>query len=439
MVTLLSGVKSVRRTKTVSHWFTCLLTVILLMVAVVPLSAEAEPHRGRGGGSGCKGCPLVTKNDLVYIGGFRVPGATYGDSRAAYSQGIIALGANRDSIFLVGHAWDQAIGEFSIPPLVNSTDIAAFNMATNIQPFSKVLNRAPSGNPQNLDRIGGMALAGGSLVVNAYEYYDAPADDTHTTLVLHAPYNLLSSPASGFDSYDARAHASGWLSKIPPEWQTSMLGSYIAGNSSGEPIISRLSVGPSAFAFYPEKSITSPHLPSTITTTKLLDYSLAHPVGYTSGTVEDYLRNVNLTNKLWTHISRATYGFIVPATRSYFVVGFSGGHESGVGYKITQDSGNLCGGYCAYQAADSYGYYWIFNLDDLAKVKSGAIQPYDVVPYEYGKFEVPANASASGHKHIMGGTYDSTNQILYLVVRDGDTLQGIEPKPLIVAYKVRKF
>lgn len=376
--------------------------------------------------------PLITKSDFEYIGGFKIPNNTYGVSRAGYSQGKIALGANRDTLFLVGHAQHQAVAEFSIPSLVNSPDTVTFNTATNIQPFTTVLNRAPSGNTQGMDRIGGMAFIGRSLVINTYEYYDALQDDTHTTMVLHEPGNLAGSSVSGFDGYDARAHAAGWISPIPPEWQTVLKGSYITGDSSGKPIIGRTSVGPSAFAFYPERSIALPHSPATLTTTKLIDYNLARPIGHTSGTTEEYLYNTNLTNKLWTHLSTGAYGFIVPSTRSYVVIGSSGGHEGGVGYKITTDQGRLCGGYCAHQAADNYGYYWIFNLDDISRAASGEIQTHEIMPYEYGKFEIPINDA--GPKQIIGGTYDPIGKTLYLVVNK----QGYEPIPTILAYKIKE-
>jgi hypothetical protein len=62
------------------------------------------------------------------------------------------------------------------------------------------------------------------------------------------------------------------------------------------------------------------------------------------------------------------YGVLLPDTRTYLVVGSSAGHRSGIGYKITQDDDTECGGYCAYSADDSYGYYWMFGVDDLPAV-----------------------------------------------------------------------
>ena len=151
---------------------------------------------------------------------------------------------------------------------------------------------------------------------------------------------------------------------------------------------------------------------------------------------ENYLRNVDLTNDLWTHLSYAAYGFIIPGTRTYMTIGFSGGHNSGVGYKPTQDNGNVCGGYCSYEAADNYNYYWLWDLDDLLAVKSGEMNAYDVVPYEYGEFTTPFQPT-TGMYRIVGGAFDSARNILYLSLRNVDWSQSIyEPAPVIIAYRI---
>ena len=174
-----------------------------------------------------------------------------------YSEGPIEYNTNNHSLFIVGHSHHQAIAEFAIPQLVQSGNINDLNMAANpIQEFSTVLNRTSGGNPQNINRIGGMELISGpngwELIVNAYEYYDAPADNSHATMVIRNPKNLASSNIAGFYEFEGSSgHTSGWISPIPAEWQSSLGATYITGQSSGIPIISRTSVGPSAFAFDP--------------------------------------------------------------------------------------------------------------------------------------------------------------------------------------------
>jgi hypothetical protein len=157
----------------------------------------------------------------------------------------------------VGHSHQQAVAEFAIPELVDSKVLTKLNMANApLQPFAKILNRASGGNPQGNNRIGGMLCvsgpAGSELLVNAYEYYDAPADNTLSMLVIRKATDLAKSKVDGyFQVQGGPGHAAGWMSPIPEPWRTVLGGAYLMGNSSGIPIISRSSVGPSAFVFDP--------------------------------------------------------------------------------------------------------------------------------------------------------------------------------------------
>ena len=147
------------------------------------------------------------------------------------------------------------------------------------------------------------------------------------------------------------------------------------------------------------------------------------------------LDNESRTNTIWTHLSRTNYGFIVPGTRSYLTIGNSGGHDSGVCYKCTQDDGNLCGGYCPPKADDRYQFYWLWDVNDLLAVKEGSLLPHEVLPYDYGKFNTPFQAN--GMKGIGGGSFDPATGNLYLSVQRGDTEQGTYARPpVIVMYNV---
>src|SRR5690554_4316617 len=145
----------------------------------------------------------VTPDDFNFVGAFRVPSAQFGVSNMNFSEGPIALHPERNSVFLVGHAHQQAIAEFEIPELVNSSVVAELNTAPDpLQGFAGVLNRVD--NPQAIDRVGGLAFLedgegeGYDLLIHAYEYYDAPADNTHTTLMLRDPDDLQGSEVDGY-------------------------------------------------------------------------------------------------------------------------------------------------------------------------------------------------------------------------------------------------
>jgi len=381
--------------------------------------------------------PLLHKNDFEYTGAFRVPAHTYGESAAAYTEGPITLGADGKSFYLVGRIAHQAIAEFLIPELVKSTNLTDLNMATVIQPFSKVLDDRPAtGNPQGMDRIGGMEYVDGELIVNTYVYYDSTVKTMHTTLVVKDAANLAGSAVGGYYGYEARAHASGWISPIPQVLQGILGGTHIAGNSNISPIISRYSAGPTAFAINPRQYILGNNTASTIPTSTLLDFSLENPLGDSEKQGDRYLDNVDHLNDLWTRISGAVYGFIVPGTRTYATIGYSGGHVGGVGYKIIQDNGNLCGGPCSNLAADNYNFYWLWDLNDLIAVKRGEKLSYEIMPYSYGVFDAPFQPPSGANK-IVGGAFESTEHVLYLVIENGDLEQNkYEPLPVIVAYRI---
>lgn len=373
--------------------------------------------------------PRLAVAMLQYEGAFRLPADEFGASSLNYSEGPLVYNPARNSIFIVGHNHQQALAEFAVPALIKSTKLAELNMASApLQNFVTVLNRTSGGNPQALDVIGGLGLLDGQLVVNAYEYYDASTDNTHTTLIVRNSSELARSRVEGFYTFAGGAgHTSGWLSPIPPAWQTLLGGTHLTGQSSGMPIISRLSVGPSAFAFN-ARDLTNANVPNPIPTATLLDFSLAHPL-------HDDLENNSRNNDLWTHLSRATFGVIVPNTRTYATFGYSGGHKSGVCYKCTQSNGYECGGYCAPEAKDYQQSFWFWDVNDLLKVKNGEIAPHSVRPYAHGALPTPFE---NAEHQIGGGSFDPTSNRLFFSIQKADTAQGqYANPPVIVAYRIQ--
>ncbi len=388
-------------------------------VAICLVLLQCTSVRGQSPAS----LPLLEIEDLRFEGAFRVPADEYGISSMNYAEGPLAYHPGRHSLYIVGHSHHQAIAEFGVPDLVASTDLAALNLAdAPRQTFMPILDRAQGGNPEALDRIGGLAFIPGAneraLMVNAYEYYDAPADNVLTSLLLETPARMETSAVLGYFALAGGAgHTSGWISPIPEPWQPALGGTYLAGQSSGIPIIGRASVGPSAFAFDPTA------LGNPTPTAKLLDFSLAHPL-------HGDLENASRTNDVWTHLSRAVYGLIVPGTRTYLTLGYSGGHASGVCYKCTQNDGTECGGYCAPDAGDYAPYYWLWDVSDLVAVREGRLESHAVQPYTYGSLALPI---PSPIQQIGGATFDPASGLLYLTIQHADTAQGEYANPPVVA------
>ena len=368
---------------------------------------------------------VMSFDEISFEGAFALPADTFGDSSLNYAQGVMEV--NDGSLFIAGHAHDDAIAEFLIPDLTASFDKDSLvSSGAPVQQFSSMLNRVANGNAEGLDQITGLEVVDGSLVVNAIEFYDAPADNTTTTFVVSDANNLSGSSVSALHRMQGSARASGWLSKIPPEWRERLGASYISGNSSGDPIIVRHSAGPSAFAINLPADLRGTE-PRTISASELQGFSLREPL-------HADLFNESRSNRLWTHISHARYGFIVPGTRTYMTLGWSGGHTTGVSYKNTLEDGYECPGHCPNSLTDFYNFYWLWDMDDWARVQNGEILPHQLLPYDYGEFDLPFQST--GYINEIGGaSFDEATGILYISVLRANS-SGFNNPPVIVAYRV---
>jgi len=166
-----------------------------------------------------------------------------------------------------------------------------------------------------------------------------------------------------------------------------------------------------------------------VRTSELLGFSLDRPLNRD-------LYNKTGKNNVWTHLSHARFGFIIPGTYTYATFGHSGGHGSGLGYKLNRGAEGDCPGYCSVDPSDVYNYYWLWDMRDLFKVKSRRLRASDVRPYESGVFDIPFQTT----KHINpigGGSYDADSGTLYLsVVNANNTLGQYSNPPVIVAFKI---
>lgn len=217
------------------------------------------------------------------------------------------------------------------------------------------------------------------------------------------------------------------MGPIPQEWQARLGGRYYTGWASNYSIIGRYSVGPSLFTFDPDDMLAFAS-PGPVDAEAKMEFP--HHDGHYLGS--DALQaEAGAAPALWNFLSRAVYAFIIPGTKTFAAIGSSGGVDSGIGYKITQDDGTLSGGYSSYAARDNYNYYWLFDLDEILDAENA----YDPRPYAYGRWSVPFDG---GHEHpILGGTYDPSRGILYVSLAGAGQVGDYDYVPLIAAYKIR--
>lgn len=371
--------------------------------------------------SGISDPELLEISDLTYTGAFRVSSDTFGESSSNYASGAMAYNADNNSIYIVGHQQVNAIAEFPIPELLQETNLMALNVVSPLQGFKTILDAVD--NPTGVNRINGMIYKNGQLIVNAEVWYDASGTNSNTTLVVRNAASLNTSAIDGYYALNGAAHAAGYLSPIPAEWRERFNSEYLTGWSSVNSIISRYSYGPTLFTFNIADLMNGMSKSGPVQTVPFMNFSFNDQNFITPPSGDP-------GQDLWNYLSKGIYGFIVPGTRTFAVFGSTGGIASGVGYKITQDNGNLCGGYCAYQASDYSNYYWFFDVEEILSAE----KVYSPRPYAYGKFSVPFDDEGS-HK-IIGGTFDETSGMLYLALQSAGQVGQYDRPPLIVGYKM---
>lgn len=382
----------------------------------------------------------IAQLNAAFEGAFKVEyrsprdiAGTTNDLNTAYANGRIAYSHDEQSVFIDSHVYSDAIGEFRIPGVLSrSSDPEQLPNAAVKQDFQTVFDRVTGPNDEGTDSLGGMAVVGNELFVQVYDYYDAPGQDQHTTLVFDNKSNLAAATVKGFYDLNGAAKTVSYLSPIPKGWQAILGGDFLAGNGGGIPINSRASMGPSLFAFQSKEFVKSSGGP--IQSKEWLSYDLDKPLSKTPGVWDQYNQlgldtNFEQSNRLWTQASAAWFGFIPAGTRTFVVLGESGMHNSGGGYKITQTNGNLCGGPCPYDPLDSSPYYWLYDLKDVLSAS-----PDDtLLPYDYGEFN--SRYLKKGTNGVSGGAYDPESGKLMLLLKSA-TRESNDGSPIVTVYQL---
>jgi hypothetical protein len=370
---------------------------------------------------------LLRESSLSYLGAFRLPSdAAGGDaSLSGYSYGGAALAFNpaNDSLYLVGHVYDQRVGEVSIPALVNSTELGDLNTATVRQGPTDIteghlldIGKDGSVYPEETGAmIGGLLPWRGRLVGSVFAYYDASFE----AKLSHFSSGTDFAVSGDFDGMfrvgtENPGFVGGYMTPIPEAWRSRLGGSALTGNCC-LPIISRSSFGPSASVFEPDDLGIKAPAPSTM----LVGYPADHP---TLGSW-DNTEAVNLDFNMATSVTGIVF---VDGTRSVLFFGRQGlgipcygvgtGDPSLDRLPVSPGSSEV---YCHDPASDSKGthawpyasYVWAYDAEDLARVKAGQAQPWDLRPYATWALDLPF---ATEGKQILGAAYDPAKRRIYI-------------------------
>nr|MBX2878398.1 hypothetical protein [Granulosicoccus sp.] len=379
---------------------------------------------------------LASINDFQYAGSFRLTNGEYGSSTLDYSVGALAHNPTNNSLYIAGRAPDQSVAEYPIVSPGMSSDVASLpESGAPLQNFVNLLSSAP--NPQGVDRITGLYWLDGSLIVNAEKWYDAGGNGTDTTLVVTDANNLAGN-VSGYFQMQGAANSAGYMGPIPEEWQSAFGASHYTGWSSVYSIISRYSLGPSLWSFDASALVNRGNNANMSVAARAhvnYAYSSTAPERHLSPGALDWAQQGTAgpfpqANPLWNPLSKGRYGFFVPGTRTFAVLGHTEGLQSGIGYKAVQSDGSVCPGPCPFNPEDRTNYFWFYDVDDILS----ATNIYDVRPYDYGEFNVPFDLN--GTRPIIGATFDPASSTLYLAIENAAQLGTYDRPPLIVTYRL---
>ncbi len=363
--------------------------------------------------------PLLQAADLQYVGAFRVPRGKFGESSLDYGGTAIAFNPANNSLFIVGHDWHQAIGEISIPDqIVNDADRAKLATATVLQPFVKVLGKAPNYTLEGTVKLGGLQVIDGTLVGTAYEYYDGDLDARASHFRLDS-LDLDQANVTGLFQVGelGGGFVGGFMTRVPDEWRDALGMPYLTGQAALS-VIGRTSLGPAAFGFDPAALGANP-----TPIDPYLYYPQDHPTLGAWGSQPPTLFNMN---------TRITGVVFVPETRSVLFFGSVGTSQAIYG---TAEEANdpYRGGKGTHALNGEYSYQiWAYDALDFLKAKDGDLKPWEVVPYSTWSFDVPQFA---GGKETGGVAYDPATGRLYVAAPRADQV-GFDPMPLIQVYQL---
>ena len=343
---------------------------------------------------------LIQSSDLSYLGSFKVPQGG-GTANGAFEYGGSAMAYNpvNDSIYLVGHVYDQRTAELKIPALGG--------IATTIQPLTDSLEGKLGSVGIGSIYIGGHMIFNARLFTTAFVYYDG--DGSQTLSHFSRPLSLAT---KGQVSGPSRAgsmgagYYSGYMAPVPVEWQAALGGQAVTGNCCLS-IISRTSYGPALFSFNPSSLGTATPL-----------------VYYTQSQQTLGIYGASGSHPVFNGTTRVK-GVIIPAgTASVLFFGRTG-------------IGNYCYGEasaCGDPSSSSKGehaypyklYVWAYDLRDLAQVRSGVRQPWSVVPYATWELAGSGDSEYSG-----AAAYDQATNRIFIAEQYGDG-----ERPLIRVFKL---
>lgn len=366
----------------------------LAWAAVVGLAAQPATPAGPAS------LPLLTGLDLRYAGTITLPDEDAKAIPLTYGGHALGLAADGKSLYY-SCIYGGGIARVSLPEPGGKAELLESCIGL------KTLKELDPDDP-NAKRIGGVLAWNGRLVLSGYATYDAGGMVSKSHWV-----GTSAADAQGpFTVGDGRAGlVGGYMAVIPEEWRALLGGPAFTGLCCVS-IISRSSYGPTVSVFNPDELGTKKKIPAKM----LLGYPHEHQT----------LGPYDFANEYWS--SNVLIGGVVfpSGTRSVLFIGRHGtGYCYGEGTKDPtmhfkrQPNGvvDWCYDPTA-EAKGAHGYpyrhmVWAYDANDLAAVKQGKRDPWNVKPY--ATWTLPEMVGGTGNAWMSGAVYDPGRRRIYIV------------------------
>ncbi len=433
-----------------------ILASVVLLFFVLVLPAEAQFRLRRGGpvtvgeavtDPELASLPMISFSDISWDGGFCVD-----DGAAAnpFDGGWVGFSPNwtfgydpaDETIYTTSDVTTlnkHGVAHKAIPALVLSGTIASLNKATFvastpiIEPtegiYTDSTNGVYTGDPTSsalTDPTG--FLIYGSYLCGTYQYYYGESDPDKPFYC--RPKNLTSTGSVvgmrnlttvGTDTTKRMAIAG--CGNVPAQWQAALGAPAFCMAGATFSIINTQSRGPSLFVFDPADIIDG-----SGNLTGLIYYPGTHQTlgGWDLGDWAD--GNPATNSEMMDKTTQITGAAIIKGTRTTIFYGVTGNQDCyGLGLSDPDDpligtpTGDGDDVYCwdpANSVKSNHGYpyeyrVWLVDTLDLAAVKAGTMNPWDVIPYEFTTFEFPHVPGSTHQKRSRGLQYNETTQKLY--------------------------
>jgi hypothetical protein len=383
---------------------------------------------------------LIQASNIVYQGAFALP---TGGSSTPYSQeqlgstrfgfGAGAMSAYKDprtgklTLFISGFDGSQ-VAQVEVPTQFTKTlpfKYSTLPTALLLQKFRDITNGDLSSTSTTLGYNAngahprGILPYNGKLLFSAVNWYSYDQKASHGVASIDYTTNQNWSGFFGPSSSVIPIRAiAGAMADVPAGYQAALGGKALTGASSVS-VISTASFGPALSSFDPDLVGVGLNFP----TNPLLFYPPSKPVCGSFGCDNSANQIFN-----WTSVIR---GFAL-VTESNTVL-FVGTHGIG-GYwygGMTGPNGEqeLAGNQWQGPHSTAYEYrLWAYKVSDLALVKSGQKNPWDVKPYAI--LSLPELTAVDPLGRISSSAYDQTSGLLFVAT-------GFQEEAKIYVYKIQ--